>query len=109
MKFEALWIGPYIIEKFLGYNSYFLKDMKGTILLEKDFPHPMQSCREGLTLFPYVDLLSLINESRDKNKYFSTCTHLARYTSVYVGCSTTTRIHRDLCQKIKIKFWVSMS
>jgi hypothetical protein len=30
-KFEALWIGPYMIEKVLGYNSYLLKDMKGTI------------------------------------------------------------------------------
>jgi hypothetical protein len=30
-KFEALWIGPYLIEKFLGYNSYLLKDMKGTV------------------------------------------------------------------------------
>jgi hypothetical protein len=32
-KFEALWIGPYIIEKILGYNSYMLKDMKGTTLM----------------------------------------------------------------------------
>jgi hypothetical protein len=30
-KFEALWIGPYIIEKILGYNSYLIKDMKGTM------------------------------------------------------------------------------
>jgi hypothetical protein len=30
-KFEALWIGPYLIEKVLGYNSYLLKDMKGTV------------------------------------------------------------------------------
>jgi hypothetical protein len=30
-KFEALWIGPYVIEKVLGYNSYLLRDMKGTI------------------------------------------------------------------------------
>ena len=30
-KFEALWIGPYMIEKFLGYNSYLLRDMKGTV------------------------------------------------------------------------------
>jgi hypothetical protein len=70
----------------------------------------MQSCREGLTPFPYADLLSLIDESRDKNKYFSTCTHLASYTTcVYTGCSTTTCVHRDLCHKIKIKCWVSMS
>jgi hypothetical protein len=70
----------------------------------------MQSCREGLIPFPHADLLSLIDKSRDKNKYFSTCTHLASYTtSVYAGCSTTTRVHRDLCQKIKIKCRVSMS
>jgi len=28
-KFEALWIGPYQIEKVIGFNSYLLKDMKG--------------------------------------------------------------------------------
>jgi hypothetical protein len=32
-KFEVLWIGPYIIENILGFNSYMLKDMKGKILL----------------------------------------------------------------------------
>jgi len=32
-KFEALWIGPYIIANILGYNSYMLKDMKGTALM----------------------------------------------------------------------------
>jgi hypothetical protein len=31
MKFEALWIGPYLIEKVIGYNLYLLKNMKGTI------------------------------------------------------------------------------
>jgi hypothetical protein len=30
-KFEALWIVPYEIEKILGYNSYLLRDMKGTV------------------------------------------------------------------------------
>jgi hypothetical protein len=30
-KFEALRIGPYRIEKEIGYNSYLLKDIKGTI------------------------------------------------------------------------------
>jgi hypothetical protein len=30
-KFEALWIGPYQIEKVIGYNSYLFKDMKGMI------------------------------------------------------------------------------
>jgi hypothetical protein len=30
-KFEALWIGPYQIERVIGYNSYSLKDMKGMI------------------------------------------------------------------------------
>jgi hypothetical protein len=79
-------------------------------VLEKDLSHPMQSSREGLTPFPYADLLSLIDESRDKNKYFSTCTHLASYTtSIYTGCSTTTCVHQDLCQKIKTKCRVSMS
>jgi hypothetical protein len=79
-------------------------------LLEKDFPHPMQSCREGIIPFPYADLPSLLIKSKDKNRIFSTCTHLAPYTtSIYAGCSTTTRVHRDLCQKIKIKSLVSMS
>jgi hypothetical protein len=32
-KFEALWIGPYIVEKILGFNSYMLHDMKGKILM----------------------------------------------------------------------------
>jgi hypothetical protein len=79
-------------------------------LLEKDFPHPMQSCREGLIPFPYVDLSSMLLKSRDKNTNFSTCMHLSPYTaSVYAGYSTTARAHRDLCQKIKIKCQVSMS
>jgi hypothetical protein len=70
----------------------------------------MQSCTEGLIPFPYADLSSLLIKSRDKNKYFSTCTHLAHYTTcVYAGCSTTTHVHRDLCQKMKIKCRVSMS
>ena len=30
-KFEALWISPYQNEKVIGFNSYLLKDMKGTI------------------------------------------------------------------------------
>jgi hypothetical protein len=79
-------------------------------VLEQDLPHPMQSCIEGLTPFPYADLLSLINESKDKNKYFSTCMHLASYIAcVYVGYATAARVHRGLCQKIKNKCWVSMS
>jgi hypothetical protein len=79
-------------------------------LLEKYLPHPMQSCKEGLIPFPHADLLSLIDKSRDKNKYFSTCMHLARYTtSVYARCSTTNHVYQDLCQKIKIKCRVSMS
>jgi hypothetical protein len=32
-KFEALWIGLYIIENILGFNSYMLKDMKGKMLM----------------------------------------------------------------------------
>jgi hypothetical protein len=32
-KFEALWIGPYVIEKILGFNSYMLQDMKGQRLM----------------------------------------------------------------------------
>jgi hypothetical protein len=72
-------------------------------MLEQDMIHPMQSCREGLTPFPYANLLSLIDEPRDKNKYFPTCTHLTSYTTcVYTGCSITAHVHRDLCQKIKI-------
>jgi hypothetical protein len=86
------------------FNKVFWK------LLEKYLPHPMQSYREGLIPFPHADLLSLMMKSKDKNIIFSTCTHLASYTtSVYTGFSTTTPIHRDLCQKIKIKCRVSMS
>jgi hypothetical protein len=33
MKFEALWIRPYVIEKILGFNSYMLQDMKGKRLM----------------------------------------------------------------------------
>jgi hypothetical protein len=80
------------------------------LVLEKYFPQSMQSSREGLIPFPYVDLLSLIDESRDKNKYFSTCMHIASYTtSVHAGYSTIACIHQDLCQKNKIKCRVSMS
>jgi hypothetical protein len=32
-KFKALWMGPYIIKKILGFNSYMLQDMKGKILM----------------------------------------------------------------------------
>jgi hypothetical protein len=32
-KFQALWIGPYVIEKILGFNSYMLQDMKEKILM----------------------------------------------------------------------------
>jgi hypothetical protein len=32
-KFEALWVGPYFIEKILGFNAYMLKDMKGKMLM----------------------------------------------------------------------------
>jgi hypothetical protein len=32
-KFEALCIGPYIIDKILGFNFYMLKDKKGKILM----------------------------------------------------------------------------
>ena len=36
--------------------------------------------------------------------------HLAPYTaSVYAGCSTTARIHQDLCQKIQKQSQVSIS
>jgi hypothetical protein len=70
----------------------------------------MQSCTEGLIPFLYADLSSLLIKSRDKNTNFFTCTHLAHYTtSVYVGCSTITQVHRDLCQKMNIKCRVSMS
>jgi hypothetical protein len=86
------------------------RKIKESVLLEKDFPHPMQYFKEGLIPFTYADLSSLLIKSRDKNTNFFTCTHLAHYTtSVYAGCSTTTRVHRDLCQKMKIKCQVSMS
>jgi hypothetical protein len=114
LDIEVIYIYIYI------YNSkrdiYF-------VVLEQDLPHPIQSSREGLIPFPHANLLSLIDKSKDKNKYFSlidkskdknkyfsTCTHLASYTtSIYAICSTTAHVHRDLCQKIKIKCWVSMS
>jgi hypothetical protein len=32
-KFEALWIGPYIVENILGFNSYMIQDMKGKRLM----------------------------------------------------------------------------
>jgi len=32
-KFESLWIGPYIVKKILGFNSYMLQDMKGKIFM----------------------------------------------------------------------------
>lgn len=30
-KFEALWIGPYEIEKVIVFNSYIIMDLDGTI------------------------------------------------------------------------------
>jgi hypothetical protein len=33
IKFKAIWIRPYIVEKILGFNSYMLKDMKGKMLM----------------------------------------------------------------------------
>jgi hypothetical protein len=32
-KFEAHWIGPYIIENIMGFNAYMLKDIKGKMLM----------------------------------------------------------------------------
>jgi hypothetical protein len=32
-KFEALWIGPYVVNNILGFNSYILQDMKGKRLM----------------------------------------------------------------------------
>jgi hypothetical protein len=32
-KFKSPWIGPYIIEKVLGFNSYILQDIKGKRLM----------------------------------------------------------------------------
>jgi hypothetical protein len=70
----------------------------------------IDSCTEGLFPFPDADLSSHFDESRAKNTYFSTYTHPICYTTcVYVGCSTTTRVHRDLCHKIKKWSQVSMS
>jgi hypothetical protein len=33
MKFEALWIEPYVVEKILGFKYYMLQDMKGKRLM----------------------------------------------------------------------------
>jgi hypothetical protein len=47
-------------------------------------------------------LSSLFDESRAKNIHFSTYTLPISYARcVYAGCSTTTHVYRDLCQKIK--------
>jgi hypothetical protein len=63
----------------------------------------MQSFIKGLFPFPYADLSSLFLKSRAKNTYFSTCMHLAYYTTcIYIGCTTKTHVHQDLCQKMKI-------
>jgi hypothetical protein len=32
-KLEALWIGPYVINNILAFNSYILQDMKGKRLM----------------------------------------------------------------------------
>jgi hypothetical protein len=32
-KFKALWVGPYIIENVLVFNSYMIKYMKGKMLM----------------------------------------------------------------------------
>jgi hypothetical protein len=56
-------------------------------------PYSISLCR---LIFP-VDKIQ-----RQKYK-FSTCTHLAHYTtSVYAGCSTTTRVHRICARKSKL-------
>jgi hypothetical protein len=74
------------------------------------FASPFLSCIEGLFPFPYADLSSLFDKSRSKNKHFSTYTCPISYiASVYTGCSTTARIHRNLCQKIQKWSRVSMS
>lgn len=31
-NFEALWIGPQQIEKIIGFNSYFMRDLDGNVL-----------------------------------------------------------------------------
>jgi hypothetical protein len=67
------------------------------LLLKKDLTQPMKSCREELIPFPYAELPSLLPKSRYKNTIFSTCTHLAHYTtSVYISYSTTTCVHWEL-------------
>jgi hypothetical protein len=74
------------------------------------FAPPLLSCTKGLFPFSYADLSSLFDESRAKNTHFFTYTHPICYTTcVYAGCSTTARVHRDLCQKIQKWSWVSMS
>jgi hypothetical protein len=65
------------------------------------FASPFLSCTEGLFPFPYANLSSLFDESRAKNIHFSTYTLPINYARcVYVGFSTTTHVHWDLCEKI---------
>jgi hypothetical protein len=61
IKFEELWIGPYIIENILGYNSYLLKYMKGTIQVFQSMANisrvylPDYSCSHlYIVLFPFL-------------------------------------------------------
>jgi hypothetical protein len=68
-------------------------------LLEKYLPHPMQSCREGLTPFPHADLLSLIDKFKDKNKYFSTCMHLESYTTWNTLVAPLQPAYIEICAK----------
>jgi hypothetical protein len=71
-------------------------------VLYQDFPHPMQSCKYDIFPFTYADFSSLFVKSRAKKYIFSTCMHLSYYTScVYAGCTTITRVHQDLCPKMK--------
>jgi hypothetical protein len=52
--------------------------------------------------FPMQTFHSFLQNPRAKRYIFSTCTHLAYYTTcVYVGCTTTACVHQDLCPKMK--------
>jgi hypothetical protein len=78
-----------------------VRDVRKKIVIAR-FASPLLSCTEGLFPFPYADLSSLFDESRAKNIHFSTYMLPISYTRcVYACCSTTTRVYRDLCQKIQ--------
>jgi hypothetical protein len=59
----------------------------------------MKSCKEGLTPFPYADLLSLIDKSRDKNKYFPLVHTLQSIQQVYMLATPLQPTYIGICAK----------